>query len=202
MLTLPPPKPRKKYKIRYDEYGDIILPGNCEFVDGRIVPKRPNRGSAMSEVSHWVGNALWRAIDNFANQNGLGLVFRGSEDHGYQCFPGNPKQVRKPDVSFLRRDLSNLMLRTHGWTPEVPELVIEVLSPKDKILDLDSRILDFIDAGTKLLWVINPLLETAEIIHPNGDRKLIRRDGVLDGEDVLPGFQMPLASILPPKKPQ
>lgn len=197
--TLPGPKRRKEYKVRYDEYGDIILPGSAEFVDGRIVLKRRNRGSAMSELSHWVGNQLWLELNRFVDQQKIGLVFRGSEDLGYQCFPEKPNQVRKPDVSFLRRDMSKFFLRSHGWIPEVPELIVEVVSPEDKFLNIDARIADFIDAGTKLLWVVNPFLETAEIIHPDGRRQFIRNDGILDGEDVLPGFKLPLSSILPPK---
>lgn len=199
MATLPEPKRKKEYKIRYDENGDIILPGSAEFVGGKIVYKRPNRGSAMSERSSWVAFQLARKMADYLDTHPVGLVFRGAEDFGYQCFPFDEKQVRKPDVSFVRRDMAKFFLRDHGWTPEVPELVVEVLSPEDKVTSIESRIDDFLSAGTKLVWLIDPITERAEVIHPDRVKYPVAKTGTLDGEDVLPGFQLPLASILPPK---
>jgi hypothetical protein len=200
IATLTPPrKTRKAIAVRYDRSGDVILPSDCEFVNGRVIPKRPRRGSAMSELSNWVGSKLCNALERFVEMHQSGLVFRGTGDQGYQCFPHKAKQVRKPDVSFLRRDLSMLGLREKGWTPEVPELIAEVLSPEDRMFDINTRILDFIEAGTRLIWVIDPFSESAEVVHLDGTKRLLRRDGVLDGEDVLPGLKIPLASILPPR---
>jgi Uma2 family endonuclease len=197
--SLPAPKRPKEYKIRFDEYGAIKLPSGAEFVDGKIVFKRRNRGSAMSEVSNWVGFQLARKLADYLDAHPVGVVFRGAEDFGYQCFPDDPKQIRKPDVSFVRRDVTKSFLRGQGWTPDVPELIVEVLSPEDKFNSIETRIDDFLSAGTKLVWLIDPKLERAEVIHPDRVKYPVAKTGILNGEDVLPGFQLPLASILPPK---
>lgn len=200
--TLPEPVRRKEPKVRYNEFGDVILPRGAEFVDGRIVFKRRQRGSAMSELSNWVGNELMMRMALHVNTLKSGVVFRGAEEQGYCCFPHKPKQVRKPDVSFVRRDMSKFFLRDTGWTLEVPELVVEVMSPEDRRFDIESRVADFLAAGTKLVWLIDPVLESAEVVHADGIKYPVRRTGYLDGEDVLPGFRLPLADVLPPKPPQ
>jgi Uma2 family endonuclease len=191
--VLEPKAARTKPAIELDEYGDPILPKGAELVDGKILEK------PMSELSNWVGGQVMVELHRFVAATRVGIVFTGTSDQGYQCFPSKPGQIRKPDVSFLRRDMSKFFLRDHGYTPEVPDLIVEVLSPGDTVADLDGRLRDFRSAGTKLMWVIDPMERSAKVIHPDGIAYPLEEDGILDGEDVLPGFKLPLAAILPPK---
>lgn len=179
--------------VGFDDDGEPLLPAGAEFVDGQILEK------PVSELSNWVGGEVFAAMRSFVKLEKLGIVFTGNSEQGYKCFDFNPRQVRKPDVSFVRRDLATFFLRDKGYTPEVPELIVEVLSPEDKVRDVSRRLEDFRRAGTKLIWVIDPEQRRAKIIHPDGIEFPVDDSGVLDGEDVLPGFSMPLASILPPK---
>jgi Uma2 family endonuclease len=79
----------------------------------------------------------------------------------------------------------------------VPALIVEVVSPNETADDLDGKIEDFLRAGTVLVWVIHPLRRTVMIHRANGTISRLRDPADLTGEDVLPGFAVPLAAFLP-----
>jgi hypothetical protein len=58
------------------------------------------------------------------------------------------------------------------------------------------------DAGTRLIWVIDPTTETAESYTALERRRRIGKDGSLDGGDVVPGFRLPLSALIAARKPR
>lgn len=77
-----------------------------------------------------------------------------------------------------------------------PDLAVEVLSPDDRERDLFDKVGEYLSAGVRLVWVVDPVKATAVVFRSLTDVRRIERDGTLDGEDVLPGFSCPLAQIL------
>src|SRR4051812_12877978 len=65
-----------------------------EVIDGELREKPP-----MGAKANRVATILARYLDQFADENKLGLVF--TMDCAYQIFPHKPKQTRKPDISFV-----------------------------------------------------------------------------------------------------
>jgi Uma2 family endonuclease len=53
----------------------------------------------------------------------------------------------------------------------------------------------WLDAGVRLVWVVDPQARLAAVHHPGGLVTVLREHGVLDGEDVLPGFRLSLAPL-------
>ena len=107
----------------------------------------------------------------------------------------NPDTVRGPDIAFVRKE------RLAGPIPDgylefAPDLVVEVLSHNDRPGATLLKIGDWLDAGTRLIWVIDPARRLARIYRQDGTETLIAENDSLDGEDVLPGFRCPLASLL------
>jgi Uma2 family endonuclease len=78
-----------------------------------------------------------------------------------------------------------------------PDLVIEIYSPtnRKRAGDFQRRVRDFLDAGVALLWVIYPDAGYAMVHRTDGSAHMIREDGALDGEDVLPGFKLELGEL-------
>ncbi len=72
---------------------------------------------------------------------------------------------------------------------------MEVLSPSDRPLDVMEKVRDYLDAGTRLVWVIDPE-PGAAVCRTDGSVTFLADDGVLDGEDVLPGFSLLLRDVL------
>jgi len=98
------------------------------------------------------------------------------------------------DVAFVATD--RLPPRSTGGFAELaPDLVVEVVSPSDRASDVASKAEMWLDAGVRLVWVVDPQARLAAAHHPGGLVTVLRADGVLDGEDVLPGFRLPLAPL-------
>src|SRR5205807_1793174 len=66
-----------------------------EFVDGELVERTGSLLSSRVEIT------LGRLLDVHCVQNDLGWVL--GPTCGYRCFPWKPRQVRRPDVSFIAR---------------------------------------------------------------------------------------------------
>jgi len=61
--------------------------------------------------------------------------------------------------------------------------------------EIDSRLGDFFANGTRLAWIIDPETQRVEVCHSPIRCQLIGSGGLLEGEDVLPGFQFPIADL-------
>jgi Uma2 family endonuclease len=77
-----------------------------------------------------------------------------------------------------------------------PDLVVEILSPEDRPAEYLAKVTQWLGAGTRLVWVIDPERAEAHIHRAEGRLTIVRGDEALDGEAVLPGFSCSLADIL------
>jgi len=105
-----------------------------------------------------------------------------------------PDTVRAADIAFVRRE--RLPEPIPGFPELAPDLVVEVLSPGDRPGEVLAKVADWLFAGVRLVWVVDPERRLARVYRPDGSETIVPADGALDGEDVLPGFSCPLASIL------
>jgi Uma2 family endonuclease len=80
-----------------------------------------------------------------------------------------------------------------------PDLAVEVVSPNDLAYDVESKVVEYLDANVALVWVIDPEARTVRIYRRDGSISWLREQGELSGEDVLPGFQCRVATIFPEK---
>ena len=77
-----------------------------------------------------------------------------------------------------------------------PDLAVEIVSPSDSMTAVEQKVELYLQNGTQLVWVINPDLRHATVHRSNGTIAVVRSDGSLDGESVLPGFTCTLTEIL------
>jgi Uma2 family endonuclease len=168
---------------------DIVVPDGYEMLDGRLVEK------VMGQKSCWIGGLIYYILQSFCTANPRGRVY--PSDTAYRCFPGRPRHIRKPDVSFVRAERDSPDLQDGDMTLP-PDLVVEVISPRETATDLDEKIRDFLSVGVPLIWVVNPKTRTVRIIRPNGSPPLLTESDTLSGDDVLPGFSCRVAEFLPP----
>lgn len=160
-----------------------------ELSRGKLICMSPS-GSLPSIVA---GKILFR-LAGFVEQHRLG--FYGTAEGGFRL-ARQPDTVRAPDVWFVRGErLPAEGIPTTFW-PGAPDLAIEVLSPSDRFSAVLEKVRDYIDAGTRLVWVIDPEARSAGVFRPQGPVFFVDEDGTLDGEDVLPGFSLRLRDVLP-----
>ena len=82
-----------------------------------------------------------------------------------------------------------------GFFPGAPDLVIEVLSPSDTHGYVQEKMSRYFAAGARLAWAVNPALRHVLVYRTPEPDRLLRVTDTLDGEDVLPGFRLPLAEL-------
>jgi Uma2 family endonuclease len=104
--------------------------------------------------------------------------------------------VRSPDVSFVGRGRFEGEKIPAGFSPVAPDLAVEVLSPEDGPRAVLDKIGEYLQAGVRLVWVIDPERGAAAVYRSLTDVKELGSEGTLDGEDVVPGFACPLQDIL------
>jgi Uma2 family endonuclease len=123
---------------------------------------------------------------------GAGQIF--AAETGFTLFRA-PDTVRAPDIAFVRRERLPDPVPA-GYLELAPDLVVEVLSPNDRPGEVLAKIGDWLEAGARLVWVIDPERRRARIYRPDGSDASIQEDENLSGEDLLPGFTCRLGSVL------
>jgi len=76
-----------------------------------------------------------------------------------------------------------------------PTLSVEVLSESNTLREMEMKRHDLFDAGTRLIWEIDPETRSAEVFTSAEESTHIGEDGTLDGGDVLPGFRLSLKEL-------
>jgi Uma2 family endonuclease len=156
-----------------------------ELVEGEL-RTMPPAGFEHGRVAVRVAARLLEYVD----ENGAGDVL--AAETGFLLRRG-PDTVRAPDAAFVAA--GRVMPNTRTFAELAPDLVVEVVSPSDRASDVASKATEWLDAGVRLVWVVDPQARLAAVHHPGGVVTVLRDDGVLDGEDVLPGFRLALSSL-------
>jgi Uma2 family endonuclease len=139
---------------------------------------------------------LLAALSPHVRRGRLGRVF--ADNVGFQLdIPGESRDtVRSPDAAFVRADrLPSGGITLRGWVHLAPDLAVEVLSPDDRPREIEERVADYLAAGTRLLWIVDPEARTVARRTPAGPRATLAEGDALDGGDVVPGFTMPVADL-------
>jgi Uma2 family endonuclease len=76
-----------------------------------------------------------------------------------------------------------------------PEFVIEVLSPTDRLRPLREKMVEYIDNGVELGWLIDPFERTVEIYRPNREPELLTNPASVIGDGPVTGFTLPLERV-------
>ena len=162
-----------------------------ELVHGQLVERN------MGSESSFVGGELYLRLKLHCRDHKLGLVWPA--DNGFQCFPHDPGLFRRPDISFVRRGRLPGDVPPKGWVKIPPDLAVEVLSPNDRVYELDEKLADYRKVRVPFVWVINPQSRTVTVHSIDRPIRLLFEDDELSGEDVMPGFRCPVRDILPPR---
>ena len=164
----------------------------CELIDGTLIEK------AVSFESDLMGSELLTLLRNAIRGKKLGWVA------GAQAFLRlTGTRTRAADVTFVGKHQvpsGRFPGPTSGgpaYPHLYPDLAVEVLSPNNTRAEMWRKRQDFFEAGTALVWQIDPEAGTAEVYtRPDEPNATIAADGALDGGTVLPGVSIPLADVL------
>jgi len=165
----------------------LTLPDKqVELIRGQLVVREPPgalHGAIAARLTHY--------LNAFVLPRQSGTVF--AQDTGFHI-ARDPDTVRGPDVAFVARErLSEIPAR--GYAPVAPDLAVEVLSPGDRPGETLAKLADWLAAGSRLVWVVDPRRAEVHVYRRDGTLSVVGADGALDGEDVLPGFTCPVRQL-------
>lgn len=106
----------------------------------------------------------------------------------------DPDRVRSPDVWFLSHERLKEVTR-EGFYEGAPDLAVEVVSPGEEAEGVLAKVLDYLEAGAKAVWLVYPELKAVEVYGRGGEGRLLRAHEVLEGGEALPGFRLPLEAL-------
>jgi len=138
-----------------------------------------------------IGGNLYFAIRKYLEQKPIGHLYGSSA--GYRM---RDDTVLSPDLSFVRNEQLPYGRSPTGYGNFAPDLVVEIISPSDRVVDVEGKVQKYLANGTRLVWVIHPGLRSATVYHTDGRARQLFDKDTLDGEEVLPGFACQLADIL------
>ena len=130
-------------------------------------------------------------LEIFVERNSLGVV-TGAET-GFQI-GHDPDTVRAPDVGFVCTDRVPSETTT-GFFQGAPDLAVEVLSPNDRATAVTAKVQDWLAAGCRAVWVVDPGTKSVTVYHGLDRIVVLSRSGSLTGNDLLPDFRLPVAEI-------
>ena len=153
-----------------------------EYVKGELVPMPPT-SMKHGEISSNV--LLHLSLHVFEHQLGrsytAGTIFQLDD------------RAVKPDIAFVSTD--RLPENREQASPIPPDLAVEVVSPSDKHYDVTEKALAYLRAGTRLVWVIEPVAKTVMVYRSETDFTVLNYEDTLTGEDVVEGFACPVAQL-------
>lgn len=130
-------------------------------------------------------------LGHFIRQNKLGRAFLA--ETGFKIAT-NPDTVLAPDIAFVRRERISQDGLPSGYFPGAPDLAVEVVSPNDRVYEVDDKVERWLEAGAQAVWIVNPKRRTIEI-RTSGGSTLLGENDELDGGAVVPGFSCRVADI-------
>jgi len=156
-----------------------------ELVDGEV--RVSPAGDRHSVIALHLGSLLL----TFVRQHGLGHVM--GADAGFRLPSGN---VRSPDVSFVAAGRFPNDAPPEDYGAIAPDLAVEVISPGDRPRYVLDKVGEYLEAGVRLVWVIDPRNARAVAYRSLTDLDEIDAAGPLEGGEVLPGFTCRLSDLL------
>ena len=158
-----------------------------ELVQGELRQMNP-AGNVHGRVTM---SFAWR-LARHVEENRLGTVY--AAETGFRL-ASDPDTVRAPDVALVSQARVEAIGEVEGFWPEAPDLAVGVVSPGDSYSEVEEKVFAWLDAGTKIVVVINPRQRSATVYKSPTDIVALTEADVLAGGDVVPGFELAVREI-------
>lgn len=161
-------------KFELTSQGELIVMSPTGSESGR------QNGDLFGQIWYW------------NRQTKLGIVFDSST--GF-TLPNDAK--RSPDVSWITKSRWDELTtkQKRKFAPLAPDFIIELLSPNDRLSDVQSKMTEYQACGVKLGWLIYPDEKRVEIYRVGKETEVLLEPKNLSGEDLMPNLTVDLQEI-------
>jgi Uma2 family endonuclease len=155
-----------------------------EIVDGRPVEKE------MAGARHGgVGARLLIRMGTHVEAHQLGGVYGANT-----TFQIGQNQ-RLPDIAFVAASRIPPEGEPEGIWPIAPDLAVEVISPNDLFQKVFSKVIEYLEAGVRQVWLASPEHRTVMIYRSPTNVTIFSENDELVSEDLLPGFRCRVSDL-------
>ena len=156
-----------------------------ELVEGHLIEMSPS-----GKVHGLITNIIAYLLTGHVLSHKLGRVY-GAET-GFKLAE-NPDTVYGIDVAFVSK--GRIEPGKEGYFIGAPDLAVEVYSPGNRKTEMQTKIEDCFQAGSRMIWVVYPKSQTIYVYRAENDVRILHKSETLDGGDVIPGFSLKIADI-------
>jgi Uma2 family endonuclease len=150
--------------VPLSEYLTTSYRPDCDYLEGELLERN------VGEWDHArLQMLLSRYLSNRERQLGILVVPE-------QRVQVKAKRFRVPDITVLAGPRP-----AGGIITEPPFLCVEILSPRDRVVEMQERIGDYLNFGVRYVWLIDPKTRLTFVHTPDGVREI--KDGILSTKD-------------------
>ena len=183
MSTLHPPK-----TWTAEEFERLDDDLRYELTRGELRPMPPPPGAEHGSLTI----DLTLEVGLFVREHRLGRCFAAETRFTIER---NPDTVVAPDMAYVARERLPAKMPA-GFLDLAPDLVLEVRSPSDRKREVKEKVERWLAAGVRMVWELHPARRILTVYRPGAEAREPGIDDTLSGEDVLPGFALPLRRLL------
>jgi Uma2 family endonuclease len=154
-----------------------------ELIHGEIVEKMPTAYHGL--IVHLLGGYIFM----YLQQNPIGWAMVETKC----ALPDDEENAYQPDLCFVRETAERKFEKVKAL-PYIPDLTVEVLSPKQSPRLMLDKALYYLANGGQMVWLVYPEKQIVEVI-TQGERQILTIEDTLEGGDVLPGLKIPVKEI-------
>ncbi|MGH2558110.1 MAG: Uma2 family endonuclease [Thermomicrobiales bacterium] len=160
---------------------------DLELIRG-VIREREPIGARHGEV----GAEILIDLGIWVRQRGLGRVYTSDTQF---VLARDPDVIVKPDVAYVHSDRVPPKEDRDGVYHYAPDLAVEVISPSDRYIEVMEKVELYIQAGTRLVWLVDSRGRTVTVFAGSTSPRLLTEEDDLDGGDVLPDFRLSVRQI-------
>jgi Uma2 family endonuclease len=186
MGTAPAAEPRL---YTAEDLAGLPSEARYELIEGELRPMPPPAGDEHGTRTM----RLSARVAVFAEDNNLGRCY--AAETGF-LVARNPDTILAPDFGFVSRERL-VPVQPEGFVPVAPDLVLETRSPNDRPPDVAEKVRWWLHAGVQIVWELDPRARVLTVYRPGVEPRALGVGDALTGEELLPGFALPLARLFP-----
>ena len=153
-----------------------------ELIEGELRQMPP-----AGEEHGYIAAEIAAELRNYVKAQGLGRVY--AAETGFKL-SSSPDTVRAPDVAFVSQARLDALPPGKGYRADVPDLVVEVISPHDLYTEVSEKVAQWLDSGCRRVIVVNPRTREVLIHTSRVAVKVLTVNDALEGGEVVPGWTL------------